>query len=410
VLFTGSSIFIARADVEMPFVRDWIGALRASADPTVRDLQVLVRPHPYNGRAWNPDVFAGVPGVAVWPRGGYDPVDEASRAGLFDSLFYCDAVVGINTSAMIEAAIVGRPVLSIETPQFAGTQDGTLHYRYLLPENGGFLRVATSFDDHVRQLGAVLADPAGTRHELQRFVHAFIRPQGLEQPSMPRLVEALERYGQTPAPAPVRSALIARVARLLLAPLTAADSWLLSPSERRKRSAAPKAPKGTKAPTAATEARASVPSIVAVAATAPILAATILVAAFVVAELAGHTPFAYSPPRNAAEAAGMGMAPEIVRFLREGENPVAVVTVRPDIISSAVTRVTAGEAAVWSRRGRLLMLVDSLGGIPDQPTRTHLACLAGDIGAAEVVAQLWPAGAPPCHAGETLRAIEARAR
>jgi len=407
VLFTGSSIFIARAAVEMPFVRDWIAALRASADPAVRDLRVLVRPHPYNGRAWNPDVFAGVPGVAVWPRGGYDPVDEASRAGLFDSLFYCHAVVGINTSAMIEAAIVGRPVLSIETPQFAGTQDGTLHYRYLLPENGGFLRVASSFDDHVRQLGAVLADPAGTRLELQRFVHAFIRPQGLEQPSMPRLVEALERYGQTPSPAPVRSALIARAGRLLLAPLTAAHSWLLSPSERRKRGAAPKAPKAS---TAAAEARASVPAIVAVAATAPMVAATILVAAFVVSELAGHTPFAYSPPRNAAEAAGMGMAPEIVRFLREGENPVAVVTVRPDIISSAVTRVTAGEAAVWSRRSRLIVLVDSLGGIPDQSTRTHLACLGADIGAAEVVAQLSPAGAPPCHAGETLRAIEARAR
>jgi hypothetical protein len=406
VLFTGSSIFIARAEVEMPFVREWIEALRASADPAVHDLRVLVRPHPYNGRAWNPDVFAGLPGVAVWPRGGYDPVDEASRAGLFDSLFFCDAVVGINTSAMIEAAIVGRPVLSIETPQFAGTQDGTLHYRYLLPENGGFLRVANSFADHVRQLGAVLADPAGARRELQRFVHAFIRPQGLDQPSMPRLVEALERYGETPAPAPVRASLAARAGRVLLAPLTAATSLLLSPSERRKRGAGPKA---GKTPTAAA-ARASVPAIVAVAAAAPLVAATLLVAGFVVSELGGHTPFAYAPPRNAAEAAGMGMAPEIVRFLRQGGDPLAVVDVRPEIISSAVTRVTAGEAAVWSRRGRLILLVRSLGGIPDEPTRAHLACLAADIGAGEVVAQLSPDGAPSCRAGETLRAIEARSQ
>jgi hypothetical protein len=413
VLFTGSSIFIARADVEMPFVREWIQALRASADPAVRDLQVLVRPHPYNGRAWNPDVFTGMPGVAVWPRGGYDPVDEASRAGFFDSLYFCDAVVGINTSAMIEAAIVGRPVLSIETPQFAGTQEGTLHYRYLLPENGGFLRVANGFDEHVRQLGALLADPSGARQELRRFVQAFIRPQGLGQPSMPRLVEALERYGETVAPHPVRAGLAARAGRVLLTPLTALHAALLSPSERRKRDAAARTantPGPRTGDSRATQARGRVPLIVALAAAGPILAATLLVAVFVVSELAGHTPFAYAAPRNAAEAAGMGMAPEVVRFLREGGDPLAVVSVRPDVISSSVTRVTAGEAAVWSRRARLVLLVQSLGGVPDSSTRAHLACLAADIGAGEVVAQLSPAGAPPCRAGETVHAIEARSR
>jgi hypothetical protein len=150
--------------------------------------------------------------------------------------------------------------------------------------------------------------------------------------------------------------------------------------------------------------------IVALAAAGPILAATLLVAVFVVSELAGHTPFAYAAPRNAAEAAGMGMAPEVVRFLREGGDPLAVVSVRPDVISSSVTRVTAGEAAVWSRRARLVLLVQSLGGVPDSSTRAHLACLAADIGAGEVVAQLSPAGAPPCRAGETVHAIEARSR
>jgi hypothetical protein len=202
VLFTGSSIFIARADVEMPFVRDWIGALRASADPAVRDLQVLVRPHPYNGRAWNPDVFAGVPGVAVWPRGGYDPVDEASRAGLFDSLFYCDAVVGINTSAMIEAAIVGRPVLSMLAPEFAGTQEGTIHFHHLLPEHGGFLRVAATLDEHVVQLADRLRDPAASRAETARFVASFIRPHGVDRPATPVFADVIERLGATPAPGP----------------------------------------------------------------------------------------------------------------------------------------------------------------------------------------------------------------
>ena len=39
-----------------------------------------------------------------------NPVDTASRADYFDSIYHAAAVVGINTTAQIESAIVGRPV------------------------------------------------------------------------------------------------------------------------------------------------------------------------------------------------------------------------------------------------------------------------------------------------------------
>ena len=45
---------------------------------------------------------------------------------------------------MIEAAIVGRTVHSVLAEEFKDTQGGTLHFRYLLAENGGFLRVAAT--------------------------------------------------------------------------------------------------------------------------------------------------------------------------------------------------------------------------------------------------------------------------
>jgi hypothetical protein len=241
VLYTGSSIFIARAEVEVPFVRRWIEALRESADPAVRDLGVLVRPHPYNGRAWPPDALSDLPGVAVWPRGGFDPVDESQRAGYFDSLFHCAAVVGINTSAMVEATIVGRPVLSIETPEFAGTQEGTLHYRYLRRENGGFLRVASDFDEHLRQLSGLLGDPETARAELTRFVGHFIRPHGVARPATSILVEAIERYAASPRPAPLRASRV-RTALLawplgLLAPLAPSGSARRRTQSERKRRA-----------------------------------------------------------------------------------------------------------------------------------------------------------------------------
>lgn len=408
VLFTGSSIFIARAEVEMPFVRSWIQALRASSDPRVRELAILVRPHPYNGRAWNPDVCADLPGVAVWPRGGYDPVDEGSRAGLFDSLFYSEAVVGVNTSAMIEATIVGRPVFSIEAPQFAGSQGNTLHYRHLLPENGGFLRVASTLDEHTAQVSAVLANPLSARNELARFVGTFIRPHGLDRPATPVLADAIVRYGTGPAPAAVRPSAAARALRLPLTVLRHAVPLLLAPSELRRHVSAAGVSKRAKL---APSEPARVPRVVAAAVLAPVVLGAVLLGAFVLLDAAGRTPFTYAPPQNAAEAAGMGNGPEVLRFIRQGASPTAVVPVRPDIISSSITRVTPAEAAVWSRRGRLIALVDRLGGIPDDAERRRLACLAAAIRAEDVGTYLAQNEAgSDCDREQVIRAIERRAQ
>ena len=215
VLFTGSSVFISRSDAEVAFVRRWVQTLRASADPLVRDVNVLVRPHPYNCQAWETDPVADLPGVAVYPGRGYSPITAEARADFFDSLSHAAVVVGINTSAMIEAAIVGKPVCSMLAPEFAGTQEGTIHFRHLLPEHGGFLRIAATLDDHVAQLADRLANPAAARDETRRFVASFIRPSGLERPATPVFVDALEALAARPAPA----------ARSL--PLWAPAGWLV---------------------------------------------------------------------------------------------------------------------------------------------------------------------------------------
>ena len=190
VLFTCSSSFISLSHAEVPFVREWIAAVRAN--PGLAGMPIVVRPHPYNFAAWETADFSGLPDVAIWPARPYNPIEEASRDGFFDSLYHSAAVVGINTSAMIEAAILGRPVLSIVAGAFAATQEGTLHFHHLLPENGGFLRVASKLADHVGQLADVLARPDVARAETQRFVTAFIRPHGIDTPCTPRVADAIE--------------------------------------------------------------------------------------------------------------------------------------------------------------------------------------------------------------------------
>jgi hypothetical protein len=220
LLFVGSSMFISAADAEIGFVRRWLQAIRASTDPVLRDVPVLVRPHPYNGGAWADVDLSEFGRTAVWPRGRHNPVDDANREDYFESLHYSLAVVGINTSAMIEAAIVGRPVLSLIGSDFSRTQEGTLHFHYLLPENGGFLRVASSLDEHLRQLAETIQDPERVRAQIERFVGSFIRPQGTGLPSVPMLADAIEAVARLPRAASTGAGLSSVVARTAIYPLT----------------------------------------------------------------------------------------------------------------------------------------------------------------------------------------------
>ena len=92
------------------------------------------------------------------------------------------AVVGINTSALIEAAILGKSVLTPRTPEFAGTQEGTLHFRYVMFENGGFVHVGDDPRRHFEQLAAVLERGDEHAERTRRFV-ALVRPPARPRPS-----------------------------------------------------------------------------------------------------------------------------------------------------------------------------------------------------------------------------------
>jgi hypothetical protein len=233
VLFTGSSSFISESSAEVAFVRRWIAALRNSPVPELRAVNVLVRPHPYNFHRWADDPVADLPGVAVYPTRSYNPVDPGSRNDFYDSLSHSAAVVGINTSAMVEAAIVGRPVCSMLAEEFTDSQEGTIHFRHLLPEHGGFLRIAATLEEHVAQLGACLQHPEITRAETGRFVASFIRPHGVDRPATPIFVDAVEALASGPAPAPEKAPASRHVVRplLLLATLPVViDGWIRDPA------------------------------------------------------------------------------------------------------------------------------------------------------------------------------------
>ena len=215
VLFVGSTSGISHPDDESRFVRGWIQTLRESGDARLSEAGILIRPHPYNPGDWADADLSGLGPVAVWPRGRANPVNDDDRADYFDSMYHAAAVVGINTSAMIETAIVGRPVHTIRTPEFTDTQSGTLHFQYLLPENGGFLRVATTLDAHAEQLADSLAEPERAAAELSRFV------QPLRPPARSRSAVCPDRRRRRSSVSPAQGVMRPRPFPFRLRPLTA---------------------------------------------------------------------------------------------------------------------------------------------------------------------------------------------
>lgn len=187
---------------EVDFVVRWARHLRNSGHPALRDCGILIRPHFKRGEEWRNVSFSGLDNVVCWPPAGAVPVDARSKTDYFDSMYHAAAVVGLNTSAMIEAAILGRPVHTVLPPEFRDSQEGTVHFHYLLHGPNALLRAARSLDEHAGYLAETLDGRDPDPHRSARFVRSFVRPDPVDVPATARFVEALERLAARPAPAP----------------------------------------------------------------------------------------------------------------------------------------------------------------------------------------------------------------
>ncbi len=195
------SVLSRPAPPEAPFVLEWIRALRGSSDPDIRAAGIIVRPHPERLAEWAHIDLSGLGPVAIR---GSNPIDAASRAEYFDTLHHAAAVVGIITSAFIEAAVVGRVAMTIEDPRFAEHQSGAPHYHYLRDDTDGLLLVAPDLPGHVQQMSRLVSgDDTAARARTARFVDRFVRPPGGHASASDVFAAAVEALMAQPAPAPV---------------------------------------------------------------------------------------------------------------------------------------------------------------------------------------------------------------
>ena len=188
---------------EPAFVERWIAALRKSQSPRVREMGILIRPHPERLHEWAGRDLSQHANLVI--RGGA-PLDDSGKDEYFDTLSHAAGVVGLGTSAFLEAAVVGRPVFTITPPEFAVHQTSMQHFRYLLDVGQGLPVRAASIPEHVAQLEAVMDGDLSWRARQATFLDAFIRPSDSTRPATAVFVDAVRQAARTPVrPAPAAS-------------------------------------------------------------------------------------------------------------------------------------------------------------------------------------------------------------
>ena len=185
VVYLGSTVGVCPNEPEVLDL--WIDTIRAAPAP-LGQANILFRRHPgmrMYARIW-----------AHWTpqheRVSATPSPHQADQGLFDELYHAAAVVGLNTSAHIEAAILGRPVYTFSAGALAPGQSGSRHFYYLLKQHGGVVSYAETMDEHVAQLQQGLVGDYD-REALRRFCIEFVRPHGLDRPVSPIVADEVRK-------------------------------------------------------------------------------------------------------------------------------------------------------------------------------------------------------------------------
>jgi hypothetical protein len=170
ILYLCSSQTIARD--EHVYVKELVTFLQTEMGqccPTV-----VIRPHPLNIGIWHDWKMIG---TAIIPQSSRDIFYSAEAKDLmYESIFHSSCVIGLNTTAMIETAIIGKPCFSIIVDKYSNTQAMSGHFHHLT--ESGFMRTCNSMYELTGHITDALQGNDVFREAREAFIASFIRPFG----------------------------------------------------------------------------------------------------------------------------------------------------------------------------------------------------------------------------------------
>jgi len=191
IVYVCSSLSIT-GKKENGIVKAWRKAISVCGNRLLTKANFLIRPHPMGLREWwdisstDNSHIGEFRGAKVWPLNLKHPTTEEGRADFFDTLYHADVIVGLNTSTMIEAAILSKPVLTFLDHSAQDSQTGNLHFKYL--EKSKFIRVANNLNEHIDHIIETLTNKNDVQ-ACKDFITQFIRPYGKTVSASSKLVD-----------------------------------------------------------------------------------------------------------------------------------------------------------------------------------------------------------------------------
>lgn len=187
ILYLGSSSNMAKD--ESWLIKQVRSNFNNASDARLRRAQLVVRPHPSNYKIYT---SLDMPGISLIPQEGALPNTVDALTLFYDSLYHAAcAVVGVNTSSVIETVIADKPVVALLTDYYRKTQIETQHFQQLLEINA--VASAGNLDEAIKFLKQL----ADGRDEWQvaraAFVKKYIRPYGRDESAGERAADEIER-------------------------------------------------------------------------------------------------------------------------------------------------------------------------------------------------------------------------
>jgi hypothetical protein len=166
VLYLGSSSNIAKDETE----------LILELQNSLPEYTVCVRPHPENSQIYKQ--LASHKEIFVYTQKNSFPSTSKGQSEFGAMIKGAKAVVGINTTALIDSVVFNKPTFTIVLPKFESTQKLALHFGDLVDSKAVYVtHSASECAEKIKNLQP--QDSLQTQREL--FVKNFVRPKGLNQ-------------------------------------------------------------------------------------------------------------------------------------------------------------------------------------------------------------------------------------
>lgn len=194
ILYVGST-FLVKSNFKKALNEDAPALEIAEAlqqHPHTGDVNVLVRPHPSNAGIVKNLHQQQRHNVFVYPAHGEFPDTEEKRRMFYNSIYHSIAVVGINTTAFLEASALDKPCITIVTKEFGETQQ-LPHFHHLA--DGDFLETANGAFEVAEIVEKIVAGADTRSVQRHAFVENFLKPLEPGKTAAEVYADLVEKFG-----------------------------------------------------------------------------------------------------------------------------------------------------------------------------------------------------------------------